>query len=414
MTIFRKVALERLSSPEQLDQLIRVTDPRGWVGLVTLGLLVAAALVWSLAGSLPTAAVGTGILLRQGGVADLEATGAGQVEEILVAVGDEVGKGQVVARIRQEALERQIEEARTKKADQEEEYKNLLAYADEQMRLTEAGLAQQRANLSRTIETLGEEAAILEERVASEEALLKDGLITRQTLLDTRQRLNATRDEIATRRLERNGLELKRLEARQQLDQQIEARRTTLLELELRIRDLEAQLEQDVTVVSPYAGRVLELTAARGDVVAPGTAILSLEIFSEDLLAVLFVPAADGKQIRPGMEAQISPSIVKREEFGYILGEVLWVAEFPATSRGMRRLLANDELVARLLEGGTPIQVNVALARDAATETGYRWSSGEGPGIPITSGTLAGGSVIIRRDRPISLLIPKLREKLGL
>ena len=36
--IFRKVALERLSSPEQLDQLLQVTDPKGWMALGALAL----------------------------------------------------------------------------------------------------------------------------------------------------------------------------------------------------------------------------------------------------------------------------------------------------------------------------------------------------------------------------------------
>lgn len=412
-SIFRKVSLERLSSPEQLDQLITVTDRRGWIGLAAAALLVAAGVAWAILGSVPTTAGGTGLLLRQGGVTDLETTGAGQVEEILVAVGDSVEAGQVVARIRQEALEREIEDTRARKADVEEEAASLRAYADEQMRLTDANLGQQRANLRLTIETLEEERALLEQRLASEEDLLADGLVTRQTLLDTQQTLNTLRDEIAGLRLEANGLSLKRLETRQQLDQQLETRQASLLDLELKIRDLRAQLAEDVTVVSPFAGKVLELTAGPGDVVASGSAIATLEISSEDLLAVFFVPAADGKRIQPGMEAQISPSTVKREEYGYMEGAVTWVAEFPSTARGMRRLLANDELVARLMEEGPPIQVNVELQPSAETPTGYRWSSGRGPDLPITSGTLVGGGVIIRRERPISLLIPTLRKKLG-
>ena len=66
--IFRKVSLERLSSPEQLDQMVQVTDPRGWIALTGLGALLLAAIGWGIWGSIPTEAEGTGILLRQGGV----------------------------------------------------------------------------------------------------------------------------------------------------------------------------------------------------------------------------------------------------------------------------------------------------------------------------------------------------------
>jgi HlyD family secretion protein len=114
------------------------------------------------------------------------------------------------------------------------------------------------------------------------------------------------------------------------------------------------------------------------------------------------------------MRVRVSPSTVKREEYGSLLGRVVWAAEFPSTSRGMVRVLGNEALVERLMKEGPPIQVNVALDRDPSTPTGYRWSSSTGPSVEISSGTLASGSVIVRQERPIHLVIPKVREKLGL
>ena len=90
--IFRKVALERLSSPEQLDQLMQVTDPRGWLALIALLMLLAAAMVWGFMGTIPTEASGEGILIRRGGVSALVSTGSGPVEEMLVSVGDVIEK----------------------------------------------------------------------------------------------------------------------------------------------------------------------------------------------------------------------------------------------------------------------------------------------------------------------------------
>jgi len=249
--------------------------------------------------------------------------------------------------------------------------------------------------------------------VKAQQALLDDGLITQQTLIATEQELNATRDQLAARHLELGGLELERLEEEQRLDQQLEAQRSELRDLDLELRELRASLEENVRVVSPHAGRVLELTVDRGDVVSPGTPILTMEVSSEELIAVLFVPADIGKQVRSGMEVRVSPSNVKREEYGYMVGRVTRAAEFPATTRGMLRLLANEELVSRLMEAGPAIRVDVALVEDPATPTGYRWSSSTGPPLEITSGTLATGSVVVREDRPITLVIPTLRSVLG-
>lgn len=413
MSVFRKVALERLSSPEQLDQLLQVTRPSGWLALGSLAALLAAALVWGFAGSIPTEARGGGMLLRRGGVSDLVSAASGQVEEILVGVGDPVEKGQVVARIRQDSLLRQIDEARARRQALASEYQDLLRFAEEQRRLSAQNLAQQRANLERSIATLERQGSLLEERIAAQRELLGDGLITRQTLLATEQELNQTRDQLAAQRLELNGLDLKRLEGEQALEQQIEARRGQLRDLDLEIRELTGALEENVRVVSSGAGRVLELAVDRGGVVSPGSVILTMEVSSEELMAVLFVPASEGKQVRPGMAVKVSPSNVQREEHGFMLGTVRWVAEYPTTSRGMLRLLGNQELVDRLLEQGPPIQVDVALVEDPSTPTGYRWSSSTGPDLEITSGTLAVGRILLDEDRPIALLLPKVRSALG-
>ncbi len=411
--IFRKVALERLSSPEQLDQMVQVTNPRGWLALAGLGALIAAALVWGFWGSIPTEALGEGILIRQGGVSDLVAPANGQVDQVLVKVGEMISRGQPVARIRQDVLNRQIQDSRSKLASTRAEYQQQLRSADEQKRLRARDLAQQRTNLERTIVTLEKDLVLLQERLEAEQKLLEDGLITKQGVLTTQQTLNSKRDELAGHRLELNGLELKRLQADQQLDQQLETRQTSIRDLDLELRELNARLTENVSVVSPFSGRVLEILTDRGDVVSPGSSILSVEVVSEDLMAVLFVPASSGKRVQLGMTVRVSPSTVKREEYGSMLGKVTWVAEFPSTSRGMTRLLGNEALVNKLMSAGPPIQVNVALTRDPSTPTGYRWSSSRGPSLKISSGTLAQGNVVVKDNRPIGLLIPTIREKLG-
>ena len=48
--IFRKKSLERVSSPEQLNDYIRVTTPSVWIVLAALVLLLVGMLVWSVFG----------------------------------------------------------------------------------------------------------------------------------------------------------------------------------------------------------------------------------------------------------------------------------------------------------------------------------------------------------------------------
>ena len=49
-TVFRKKSLERIESPDQLDDYIRVTSPGTWMVVLVLVLLVFAGIVWGFFG----------------------------------------------------------------------------------------------------------------------------------------------------------------------------------------------------------------------------------------------------------------------------------------------------------------------------------------------------------------------------
>ncbi len=53
-SIFRQKSIERVSSPEQLNDYIRVTTPGIWITLAAVVVLLAGFLVWSVVGSLET------------------------------------------------------------------------------------------------------------------------------------------------------------------------------------------------------------------------------------------------------------------------------------------------------------------------------------------------------------------------
>lgn len=52
--LFRKTSLDKVTGPEQLDELIRVANPSLWVTLAAIVILLAAVLGWSVFGALPT------------------------------------------------------------------------------------------------------------------------------------------------------------------------------------------------------------------------------------------------------------------------------------------------------------------------------------------------------------------------
>ena len=166
--IFRKVSLERLSSPEQLDMLMRVTSPRSWVALLALCGLVAVAIGWGIFGSIPTKVNGVCILIRPGGVNEILTPGAGRVTDISVDVGDSVREGQMIARIeRYDALE-QIKSINAKLHElkaQEAKLKALNALSEQQQT---SYLLESEKNLNNRIRTGEEHLRTLEAKIQTQ------------------------------------------------------------------------------------------------------------------------------------------------------------------------------------------------------------------------------------------------------
>lgn len=62
--LFRKSSLENLSSPEQLNDYIKVSNPSVWLVLAGLFILLAAVFVWGFTGSLPTTVSAKGLVSK--------------------------------------------------------------------------------------------------------------------------------------------------------------------------------------------------------------------------------------------------------------------------------------------------------------------------------------------------------------
>jgi HlyD family secretion protein len=186
--IFRKVALDRLSSPEQLDELMEVTTSKAWAALLTMAVLLLLLLVWSFTGSLPTKIHATGILLKEGGVADVSATAGGQITQIIVR--------EVVARLAQPAKAEEVAASEARLAELRLEFERLSALGSEGNELRTEKQAQQRANLWAEIRTAQGRKKYLEGRLASQQSLFDKGLITSQALQSTRSEVQGAQSTI--------------------------------------------------------------------------------------------------------------------------------------------------------------------------------------------------------------------------
>jgi multidrug efflux pump subunit AcrA (membrane-fusion protein) len=262
-TVYRKAALDKLASPEELDRLMQITSPGAWLALVALGGVLLMVLLWGIFGQITTTLDRSGLLTLSNPIVFVPAPDNGQVSDITVQAGDVITAGQVVAHL------------------------------------------------------------------------------------------------------------------------------TTAAE--------------PLDVTSAVNGRVNSVRVDRGAPVDTGTPLISIESFDRDKPqqeVVIYVPFEDRQRIREGMDAQVLPSTVELEKYGYMQGDVRSVARFAATRQEMLAVLNDPSFVERLAATGQLFEVRIALRTDDDGQV--IWSTSDGPAASIVSGTPCLVTIQIDQERPIS------------
>jgi HlyD family secretion protein len=410
--IFRKASLERLSTPEQLDLLFRLTRSKDWLAVVAVFILLGTALAWGLHGSIPTKVTAQGVILRRGGVMNVVAAGSGLVVSVDVKPGDRVQANQVIARVAQPGLMERIRITQGALEDARRERERAVRLRRDSARLEVDALVRTRQNHEREIRELEAQAKIAAEQIPIDEQLLARGLITKQALLNTRQKLITLQGQTESLRAQIKQLDAQQFSAESR-PQEVEAEaQARITEQERVLAALQKELTATSNVVSPYAGEVLELKVYKGSAVTEGSPIISLQPDVNSLEALLYLSAAQAKEVKSGLDVQISPGTVRREEFGFLKGTVRYVADYPATQAAIMRNLENEDLTRMLTASGPVTEIRIEMI-PAETPSGFRWSSPKGPPTGISSGTLCTAMIVTRTQRPLSLVIPMMKETLG-
>lgn len=221
----------------------------------------------------------------------------------------------------------------------------------------------------------------LEKIVQSKQEALTMGLIAPGELASARQELASARVELKT------------------------------LQDQLELGNLDMKRAQEVR--ANKSGRIIEVLVSPGTLVGRGDPIFTYFDPNEELKVIAFIPVV-GDQAKPGMRAKISPVTIKKEEFGNMSAKVYEVSEFPAREQLLYSLTHNHVLMTSISRKGDPYVIWMTLEKDPENFSGYRWSSKGGPQQRINAGMICEARVVVREQRPITLLIPALKKFLGM
>lgn len=410
---FRKSALEKLSTPEKLDQLIKVTSPKAWITLSVVFVALATGIAWAVLGRVSTKLNVTGVVLG-GEVHEVVSTSQGQLMKLQVKIGDKVGKGAVIATVQQPELLQQIENAKATLSERKYELTKLVSYGSKGTQLEGQLMSQNRVSIQGEIEAEKKKQSFLTNQLESEVNLLEKGLIVKAQVANTKQQIDASKNTIERLKVQMADVSSRQHDAGYSMQQRIAAQKQQISEAERNLQFLTERYDTQSNIKSSYDGEVVEVLTDAGVMVGPGTPLFKLKNQDDGQLAslkgILYIPSQDGKKIKRDMEAFVVPSTVQPQEYGFIKGKVTYVSDFPITQQGMMMSVKNDQLAKGLLAMGPLFEVHVAFEKDTKSYSGFKWTSAKGPDITIKEGTSCMGQITVKQENPITIVVPAFKK----
>lgn len=99
--IFSSEALNKMRSPEKLDEILPITTPITWMGLIAVAVSIFSVILWSIFGSFTVKAEGMGLIMDPQGVSNITTIFGGKIDKLYIHSGQKIKKGDKIAHIEQ-------------------------------------------------------------------------------------------------------------------------------------------------------------------------------------------------------------------------------------------------------------------------------------------------------------------------
>jgi HlyD family secretion protein len=404
----------RSGSLDALDRPMRVTTPVGWLLAYVLLAAIVIGTAWSALVLVPVTVKGSGIL-HAGGVEDIVSPARGVLMRLIPTIGSTIKVGDLVAEVEQPELTNQIALRESALAVAEKRQAELTHQQTEMVSAYKAQADAKTRAARDKIKTSRQRLEWLREREIGFDDLMKKGSLTRDRWLQLKGEIVSVSEVITAA-----GNEIVMMAAEDEL-RHAERERATLQivheisQLRSELNGLRLQHTNNSELRSRHAGRVVELKARESEFVNPGQALFEVILNDDEatknhaLVGVIFVSQRDGKRITKGMEVQVAVASIDRSEYGFVVGRVKHINEFPLSSAGLLAIVRNDQMVRTITQQyGAPFEVTVELETDPSTISGYRWSSSSGPDHNLKPGDTLDADFTVETRTLLGLVIPAL------
>jgi HlyD family secretion protein len=414
--LFRKKALDRAASPEQLDQVIQLVRPQHWLPLAAFGSLMVAGVAWSIIGRIPVTVAGQGVLTYPSTVVDIQSVGAGQLSRVNAKVGDFVKKGAVLATIAQPDLENQLRLQQMKLTELATQNHTARSLQTNRSGIVDEVTAGQRKILQNQVQLAQGMVPKLKDRLDRWQWLKNQGAVSGEEVVKVQQEYLQATQKAGELSSSLRELDVKKPQQIEQDYQTASNLQNQVQEVKRAIAQLKGQLKQNSQIIAQRNGQILEMTIAPGQILAAGDRVATIEARepSAKLVGLSYFANGEGKQIQPGMKVEMTPTSVHRERFGGIVGTVSSISPQPVTPEGIAKLTGNSTLAKSLMGDESKIQVSANLQTDPTNQSGFHWSSSKGPQFKVSAGSTTAVRVTVEERAPITFVFPFLKSWSGL
>ena len=319
----------------------------------------------------------TGIIKTQvGAIVKIGAQATGRIEEMLVKVGAEVKKGELVAVI----------DAR--------EIKAALAEADARLERAKAELDRVRSvypmqieEAESLLESARAEADYAQSFLERQQRLFDQNLISRDTLEDARQKA-----KVKTGSLEAKISTLRRIKT--EFEKELRKAEKSVTEAEAALSTRETRLSY-TSIYSPIDGVVSQVTAQEGETVVAGLQVANLITVLDPLRLEMwiYVDETDVGQVRPGLPVEFTVDAHPDKTFEGSINEIYPEPEIRDNIVYYRALVQVDREQAEHLrpEMTTQSRIVVRVEEDVLSipNQALKWVGGE----QVVFRVLEGGGV---------------------
>lgn len=419
MTIkFRKRALEELKSPEQLDQALKITSPLSWLLLIALVIVVVAAIIWGVYGSIATRVSGRGIYLTsENSLVDAVAYEYGKVAEVYVHDGQKVKKDDVLLKVSRADLDQRITQLEKEIVVLTQERSNVEKRIIEEIQSAKEYAKKQSDALQQDIDSRQKDLDYINSTIKKKELMAQQGYLTRDELESSYQKQREYTRDITDAKSSILQLQNDIYNIENDRKEHLDEVSRSLDEKKLELDRAKADLITTEIIKSPITGEVVNIRVNIGDEVQRGQPVVSVLQGSNVLSIIGFVPAEEeGRKITPGMRVLIEPAGVKREMYGAMMGSVSFVSNFPVPVERLVAILHNEDLAKKIALTMSLLEVRISLTKVKDPNTGqwqYQWTSQQGQQLLIKPGTLCRINVTVESQPPITLIIPALKKLVG-